>query len=352
MTTVFVYDVSGQLVAEYTTSGSSGGGTSYLTTDTLGTPRVITGSNLNDGYGGVKSRHDYLPFGEEVFVGRNSSYAGDTIRQKFTGYERDDETGLDYAQARHYSNLTGRFTSVDPLMASASIDTPQSWNRYAYVENNPLRYVDDEGRIKKDPTNQTGYKFNLTQATIVGMTSPISKIRYVVQAGTLELDNGQKILALYNIDQNTRGNANCHGLTFTGGDFNIQGPDVEKILVGDSYVRRDDPNKPTTPQVGDVAIYREYGAIVHSATVTSVDENGNVAQVAGIDIDDPNILNSAPDAQGRFSGITPTYYYQSNDSRTPEQRQADAQNIANYQRPSMPNAPIMPNPPRPAQRPN
>ncbi len=43
---------------------------------------------------------------------------GDTIRQKFTSYERDGETQLDYAQARYFSSQQGRFTSVDPLPAS------------------------------------------------------------------------------------------------------------------------------------------------------------------------------------------------------------------------------------------
>lgn len=62
-----------------------------------------------------------------------------------TGYERDNEIGLDYAQARYYNNQHGRFTSVDPLMASASTTLPQSWNRYVYCWNNPLKLVDPDG---------------------------------------------------------------------------------------------------------------------------------------------------------------------------------------------------------------
>jgi RHS repeat-associated protein len=95
-------------------------------------------------------RHDYLPFGEEIGSGtglRSTAlgYSGDTTRQKFTGYERDVETGLDYAQARYYANAQGRFASVDPLGASASTGNPQSWNRYAYVLNNPLVLTDPSG---------------------------------------------------------------------------------------------------------------------------------------------------------------------------------------------------------------
>ncbi len=64
---------------------------------------------------------------------------------KFTGKERDSETGLDYFGARYFSGAQGRFTTPDPLMASAKASNPQSWNRYAYVFNNPLRHIDPDG---------------------------------------------------------------------------------------------------------------------------------------------------------------------------------------------------------------
>lgn len=143
-TTIFVYNIFGQLVAEYGNPQSSGSGTSYLTSDRLGSPRVITDSS-----GNVRARHDYLPFGEELSgLGNRTSqngYVGDGIRQKFTQYERDAETGLDFAQARHYSFVNGRFTRPDPLLASANPGEPQSWNRYVYCANNPLNYVDPNG---------------------------------------------------------------------------------------------------------------------------------------------------------------------------------------------------------------
>jgi RHS repeat-associated protein len=145
ITTVFVYDIGGKLVAEYSSAGSAGGGTSYVTSDALGTPRVITGSNINDASGGVKARHDYLPFGEELFIGR-SSYAGDSVRQKFTGKERDSETGLDYFHARYYSSAQGRFTSPDLPFADQHQSNPQSWNLYPYVRNSPCNNIDPNGR--------------------------------------------------------------------------------------------------------------------------------------------------------------------------------------------------------------
>jgi RHS repeat-associated protein len=64
-------------------------------------------------------------------------------RPKFTEYEADDETGLNFAQARFQSSVQGRFTSADPL--SGNPHRPQSWNRYAYVVNNPLKLIDPSG---------------------------------------------------------------------------------------------------------------------------------------------------------------------------------------------------------------
>ncbi|HUS10906.1 MAG TPA: RHS repeat-associated core domain-containing protein, partial [Pyrinomonadaceae bacterium] len=148
VTSVFVYNIAGQLIAEY--GGTSGsGGTSYLTSDTLGTPRVITGPNQ-----AIKARHDYLPFGEELSIGSGGrasaqGYVGDNLRQKFTQYEWDNESNLDYAKARYYSSGQGRFTSVDPLMRSASIGDPQTFNRYSYVLNDPMNSTDPTGLCPK-----------------------------------------------------------------------------------------------------------------------------------------------------------------------------------------------------------
>lgn len=71
----------------------------------------------------------------------------DEIRKQYTGYERDEESGLDFAQARYYNSQHGRFTSVDPLTASASIRNPQTFNRYSYVLNSPYKFTDPLGLL-------------------------------------------------------------------------------------------------------------------------------------------------------------------------------------------------------------
>jgi RHS repeat-associated protein len=141
---------NGQLLvtAEIASGGPASANVNWLVPDHLGTPRIIidqTGSLAN-----VK-RHDYLPFGEELFAGTggrspaNGYTGGDAVRQQFTSKDRDIETGLDYLGARYYASAQGRFTSVDPTMESVSGTNPLSWNRYAYAFNSPLRYVDPLG---------------------------------------------------------------------------------------------------------------------------------------------------------------------------------------------------------------
>lgn len=68
----------------------------------------------------------------------------DQLRAKFTGQEHDG-TGLDFFNARYLSGAQGRFTSADPGNAGANPGDPQSWNGYAYVNNNPLTYTDPSG---------------------------------------------------------------------------------------------------------------------------------------------------------------------------------------------------------------
>jgi RHS repeat-associated protein len=109
--------------------------------DHLGTPRLLT-----DDLGRKVSIHTYWPFGEET---PDSDH--DAEARKFTGHERDfaglgNVNDLDYMHARFYGPAMGRFLSVDPTWDSADLDAPQSWNRYAYTENNPINKADPDGK--------------------------------------------------------------------------------------------------------------------------------------------------------------------------------------------------------------
>jgi RHS repeat-associated protein len=124
-------------------SGASPGGETnvYFHADHLGTPRLVTGAA-----GRRLAVHTYWPFGHEA---AGSDVDDETM--KFTGHERDfsgDGNDLDYMHARHYSNVAGRFLSIDPVLdAKSALSNPQLWNRYAYVSDNPMFRTDPDGRI-------------------------------------------------------------------------------------------------------------------------------------------------------------------------------------------------------------
>ena len=156
--TYYVYDGTGKLVAEMG-GAVAGSGRPFLHADGLGSTRVVTAES-----GTVVARRDYFPFGEEIEAGasysngRESGLYGSawTGAQRFTGKEKDQgpmEWRNDYFGARYMSSAQGRFTSPDPVNhpsgsknPAAFLMDPQRWNVYSYVRNNPLGFVDPDGR--------------------------------------------------------------------------------------------------------------------------------------------------------------------------------------------------------------
>ena len=179
----YVYGIGGELLAEYLATapttvskqyGYKGGRLlmtaegitlKWLVQDHLGSTRLELNAS-----GNVASRHDYLPFGGELYAGlRQSGGAGmyayeqpvSGTRQRFTGKERDNETGLDYFGARYFSSVQGRFTSSDEFTGGptelfaavaahnptfyADLFDPQSLNKYSYCLNSPLKFIDPDG---------------------------------------------------------------------------------------------------------------------------------------------------------------------------------------------------------------
>ncbi len=145
LTNVFVYDADGLLVAEYDSAPPATTGTQFITGDHQDSPRAISNSA-----GTVISRHDYAPFGEELpAVGMRTTGQGysqtDGVRQKYAGMENDDATGMSHTLWRQFDSLSGRWTAPDPYGGSMSVVTPQSFNRYSYVLNDPVNLTDPEG---------------------------------------------------------------------------------------------------------------------------------------------------------------------------------------------------------------
>ncbi len=198
--TVFVYDATGKQIAEYSTivANSTDAKVGYLTSDHLGSPRINTDKN-----GGVTARHDYHPFGEEIVTDArtgHAEYPGDSIRKQFTGYERDKETELDFAQARYYAKHLGRFTSPDEFVGGpeelfefdgkmghnptfyADLADPRSLNKYGYCLNNPVNYIDPDGH----QTQISDYIWRAWQAvqSIKGLIYPLTDELQEAKNGT------------------------------------------------------------------------------------------------------------------------------------------------------------------------
>jgi RHS repeat-associated protein len=114
----------------------------YYFADNLGSASVITNAT---GAMPPLTESDYYPYGGEIPI-----TTGDPNHYKFTGKERDAESGLDNFGARYFTSNLGRFMSPDWAARPTSVPyavfgDPQSLNLYTYVENAPLNRVDADG---------------------------------------------------------------------------------------------------------------------------------------------------------------------------------------------------------------
>ena len=132
----------------------------------------LTGTSVvSDSAGALVSSISYSPFG----LTRSGNVP---TSKKFTGQTLDD-TGLYYYGARYYDPEIGRFISPDPIVQSYA--NPQSFNRYSYVLNNPLKYTDPTGLIVEFE-NEDDILASLDEYTLWGMDyAPGSPMDQMVQ---------------------------------------------------------------------------------------------------------------------------------------------------------------------------
>ena len=121
----------------------------HFHTDHLGSTRRIT-----DETGVPVSAHAYFPFGTTV---EDPGFGAEPLQ--FTGHERDDNDlgqvgDLDYMHARFHSGHYGRFLSPDAVIGNP--EAPQTWNRYSYVNNNPIALIDPDGNQEAEAVRGAG----------------------------------------------------------------------------------------------------------------------------------------------------------------------------------------------------
>ncbi|MFZ5862304.1 MAG: RHS repeat domain-containing protein [Nitrospirota bacterium] len=115
---------------------TSDGTVAYFHGNHLGSTHVVTNSS-----GTAVEEIHYYPYGG-TYSDSNGEAGG--VNRRYTGQEIDIETGLYYYHARYYDPVLGRFISADT--GGIRIDDPQTLNRYSYVLNNPLRFIDPNGQ--------------------------------------------------------------------------------------------------------------------------------------------------------------------------------------------------------------
>ena len=138
-------DLSGNLTSEYIFFGGAriarrdaSGNVFYYLADHLGSSREI----VQAGQTTACYDADFYPFGGE------RAYTNSCQQNyKFTGKERDPESGLDNFEARYYGSSIARFTSPDDPFVGWQLNDPQSLNLYAYVQDNPINDVDPTGHM-------------------------------------------------------------------------------------------------------------------------------------------------------------------------------------------------------------
>ncbi|MDY6976666.1 MAG: RHS repeat-associated core domain-containing protein [Pseudomonadota bacterium] len=155
-----VYNLAGQLIhiddvstgkrTDYVNAGSMtiarvmNNVPTYVHHDIVGSP--VTGTNRN---GTIAWRERYTPFGITLDnESANDDQAG------YTGHIKDSNTGLVYMQARYYDPVIGRFLSNDPVGTLSHFNGRngiQGFNRYAYANNNPYKYIDPDGKAVLNP---------------------------------------------------------------------------------------------------------------------------------------------------------------------------------------------------------
>ena len=171
-------DLSGNITDEYVFFGGkriahrdSSGNIFYYAEDFLGTSRAMTTST-----GTVCYDADFYPFGGEKIV-TNAC----TQNYKFTGKERDIETGNDDFGARYYSSNSGRFLSADwsafpAPIPYADLANPQTLNLYQFVRNDPETFVDADGHLGPGAVGSSEGMFIMPRMRGGGMETCVSQL--------------------------------------------------------------------------------------------------------------------------------------------------------------------------------
>lgn len=130
---------------------------SYYHNDHLGSPVAVT-----DERGDLLWRAHFRPYGERQESPADAAFGN----IGYTGHTQDADSGLVYMQARYYDPVIGRFMAIDPVEVNP--ESPISFNRYAYANSNPMRFIDPDGRMSKELPGGRAWAPGFETRTLVG----------------------------------------------------------------------------------------------------------------------------------------------------------------------------------------
>jgi RHS repeat-associated protein len=193
------------------------------------------------------------------------------VRCRYTGKERDAESGLDYMDARYYGSTMGRFMSPDPVFATVNrLLDPQQWNMYSYGRNNPLS--------NSDPT---GLDFNLT------CSGTSSTCQGGLQGQTTTDANGKSSFTATDVDMNDSKDAGAgyhdqFGNQYTGSFDQNSGVSFTNTATGDtsSNSRFIDGSDPTAVN-GSGSIFTGTQGVFNSNCGGSCEAKGSLNNLPG-----------------------------------------------------------------------
>ncbi len=197
-------DVTGRIaMLEIRTEGSA--------TDDNGTDQSLTrfiysnhlqSSNLElNESGGIISYEEYHPYGTTAYQSKSSTIAATAKRYRYTGKERDEESGLSYHGARYFAPWLCRWTAVDPLESKYA-----GWSSYNYGFNNPIKWTDPTGMGPDKYSNTTPVPTN--DNTSVQSATPTYNLYNSPDGGILQLPVSATIESTF-----SGGDASSSGVT-------------------------------------------------------------------------------------------------------------------------------------------
>jgi RHS repeat-associated protein len=219
-----------------------------------------------------------------------------------TRKERDNETGLDYFNARYYSSVQGRFTSADPIFISDwQVANPQLWNLYNYVGNNPLNATDPTGMEIVQLGQHTDAEIEARRKAIdaekkaIRKDSSLTKAQQDERRGKLEAEKqtlgleqqGNKVVSQYLAKLDSIGERN--GLQLS--DFSLTTEPVKDFGSDPSFVKAfgGDPKKAEAAAKGNAGtgmfVWLGFSTQIF-VNATSNDYKGSRGGIAGTDASD------------------------------------------------------------------